>query len=197
MGLLRVRARTRAEETCGTPTARSRGNRGAFPHRFPHGTMRAPGWASVRPRMMLCHLLDTQIVEYGWRYHLGSEESSSGTLTDPLQARLAADLRALDTLFELAQHGRSSSVWPRSRCASSETRRRSMRAKSCRGRATSPRTPRPTTGTTTRRAPAKLRCSLTRVRIKRIAGLDVVTPSELLAAGQTCGSRWVTHACST
>jgi hypothetical protein len=49
------------------------------------------------------HLLDTQIVEYGWRYRIGSEHSSTATLTDRRQARLADDLLALDTLFGLAQ----------------------------------------------------------------------------------------------
>jgi hypothetical protein len=49
------------------------------------------------------HLLDTHIVEYGWRYRLGSEDSSAASLTDPSQARLAGDLQALDSLFELAQ----------------------------------------------------------------------------------------------
>lgn len=48
-------------------------------------------------------LLDTNLVEYGWRYRIGTEESSTATIPDPPHARLTRDLRALDTLFAVAQ----------------------------------------------------------------------------------------------
>jgi hypothetical protein len=48
-------------------------------------------------------LLDTNLVEYGWRYRIGTEESSVATIPDPPHARLARDLRALEALFALAQ----------------------------------------------------------------------------------------------
>jgi hypothetical protein len=48
-------------------------------------------------------LLDTNLVEYGWRYRIGTEESSIATVLNPRHARLARDLRALETLFRLAQ----------------------------------------------------------------------------------------------
>jgi hypothetical protein len=49
------------------------------------------------------HLLDTQIVEYGWRYRIASEDTTVPAFADPSQARLSADLGALEELFELAQ----------------------------------------------------------------------------------------------
>jgi hypothetical protein len=51
-------------------------------------------------------LLDTNLVEYGWRFQIGTEESFVATIADLPHARLARDLRALETLFGLAQrHG--------------------------------------------------------------------------------------------
>jgi hypothetical protein len=51
-------------------------------------------------------LLDTNLVEYGWRFRIGTEESSVASMPDPPHARLARDLRVLETLFALAQrHG--------------------------------------------------------------------------------------------
>jgi hypothetical protein len=51
-------------------------------------------------------LLDTNLVEFGWRFRIGTEESSVASMPDPPHARLARDLRVLETLFALAQrHG--------------------------------------------------------------------------------------------
>jgi hypothetical protein len=169
---------------------------------------------------MMCHLLDTQIVEYGWRYHLGSEESSSGTLTDPSQARLAADLRALDTLFELAQHGAlefcvapeslreladSPEVdagevmsWARDIASYAAPDDWHDDESSIRQAPLFADFARPGDATLIAEA-VRLGCATlvtcdyrlareqTRARIKRIAGVDVVTPSELLAAVRPAG----------
>lgn len=51
-------------------------------------------------------LLDTNLVEHGWRYRLGSEDhepASLDVLEGSGQERLASDLRVLDTLFMRAQ----------------------------------------------------------------------------------------------
>lgn len=50
-------------------------------------------------------LLDTNLVEHGWRYRLGSEdhEPALDMLDGSGQERLASDLRVLDTLFMRAQ----------------------------------------------------------------------------------------------
>jgi hypothetical protein len=57
----------------------------------------------VRETVHVRFLLDTNLVEYGWRYGIGTEESTVAAIPDPPHARLARDLRALETLFSLAQ----------------------------------------------------------------------------------------------
>jgi hypothetical protein len=48
-------------------------------------------------------LLDTNLVEYGLRYRIGTEDSSIAAILDPPHTRLARDLRALETLAEPAR----------------------------------------------------------------------------------------------
>jgi hypothetical protein len=48
------------------------------------------------------YLLDTNLVELGWRYSLGSEDATAASLSGS-QARLESDLEALDRLLVLAQ----------------------------------------------------------------------------------------------